>query len=278
MSVAFGKKAFALAIVALAAALVSLWADAESVPTKGRVDSRIRTAVYSSDEVYRLVGFVGYDIELIFEPGEHFAGKGGGDLEAVTIEAFENQVHIKPRAAVVATNLVIYTDRRAYRFDYSASVRRPNPARDEVMYAVRFSYPPGSDSEAERARKAAQVNEDLARAKSERPRNTDYWFCGNRAVKPQAASDDGVQTRLTFGERSEIPAIFVRNADDTESLLNYSMDGGDVVIHRVAPKFIIRRGKLTGCIVNKGFTGAGERLESGTLSPDVERERRDTRP
>ena len=75
------------------------------------------------------MGFVGYDIELIFEAGERFAGKGGGDLEAVTIEAHENQVHIKPRAAVVATNLVIYTDRRAYRFDYSASARRPNPAR-----------------------------------------------------------------------------------------------------------------------------------------------------
>src|SRR6267154_442420 len=266
----------------LAACLFSICAAissfAETLPTKGRVDSRIRTALYSSEEIYRLVGFVGYDIELIFEPGEHFAGKGGGDLEAVTIEAYENQVHIKPRAAVVATNLVIYTDRRAYRFDYSASARRPNLAVDEVMYAVRFTYPPTGSPEDERARKALALERDLARAKDERPRNTDYWFCGNRAVKPASASDDGVQTRLTFGPRAEIPAIFVRNADDTESLLNFSMDGGDVVIHRVAPKFVIRRGKLTGCIVNKGFVGAGERLKSGTLSPDVERERKEPRP
>src|ERR1700734_833397 len=116
---------------------------AETLPTRGRVDGRIRTALYSSEEVYRLVGFVGYDIELIFEPGERFTGKGGGDLEAVTIEAHENQVQIKPRAAVVATNLVIYTDRRAYRFDYSASDRHPNRLIDEVMYAVRFTYPEG---------------------------------------------------------------------------------------------------------------------------------------
>ncbi len=264
--------------IGVLALLVALATSAETLPTKGRVDGRIRTALYSSEEVYRLIGFVGYDIELIFEPGEHFAGKGGGDLEAVTIEAYENQVHIKPRAAIVATNLVIYTDRRAYRFDYSASARRPNPAADEVMYAVRFTYPPSSNPEDERARKAAELDRDLARAKDERPRNTDYWFCGNRAVKPVAASDDGVQTRLTFGARAEIPAIFVRNADDSESLLNFSMDGGDVVIHRVAPKFIIRRGKLTGCIVNKGFAGAGERLKSGTLSPEVERERKEPRP
>src|SRR6267154_2149356 len=156
---------------------------AETLPTRGRVDSRIRTALYSSEEIYRLVGFVGYEIELIFEPGEHFAGKGGGDLEALTIESYENQVHIKPRAAVVATNLVIYTDRRAYRFDYSASARRPNMAVDDVMYAVRFTYPPTGSPEDERARKALELERDLARAKGERPRNTDYWFCGNRAVK-----------------------------------------------------------------------------------------------
>jgi len=250
---------------------------AETLPTKGRVDNRIRTALYSSEEVYRLVGFVGYDIELIFEPGEHFAGKGGGDLEAVTIEAYENQVHIKPRAAVVATNLVIYTDRRAYRFDYSATSRRPNSAADDVMYAVRFTYS-GDDPRAARMRSDQEIERDLARAKEERPRNSDYWFCGNRAVKPVGASDDGVQTRLTFGSRAEIPAIFVRNADDSESLLNFSMDGGDVVIHRVAPKFIIRRGKVTGCIVNNGFLGAGERLDSGTVSPHVERERKEMPP
>jgi type IV secretion system protein VirB9 len=264
-------------LVGLFLLCVGLGSGAESLPTRGQVDSRIRTALYSAEEVYRLVGFVGYDIELIFEPGEHFAGRGGGDLEAVTIEAFENQVHIKPRAAIVATNLVIYTDRRAYRFDYSASARRPNPAIDEVMYAVRFTYP-ATDAHNERARDDAEVDRDLVHAKSQRARNTDYWFCGNKAVKPVGASDDGVQTRITFGVRAEVPAIFVRNADDSESLLNFTIDGGDVVIHRVAARFIIRRGELTGCIVNKGFQGSGERLESGTLSPQVERERKDQRP
>lgn len=264
-----------ICVVGLCAAFGS---SAETLPTKGRVDGRIRTALYSSEEVYRLVGFVGYDIELIFEPGERFTGKGGGDLEAVTIEAYENQVHIKPRAAIVSTNLAIYTDRRAYRFDYSASARRPNPAVDEVMYAVRFTYSSSDATHVGGTRSDREIDRELARAKVERKRNTDYWFCGNRAVKPVAASDDGVQTRLTFGARAEIPAIFVRNADDTESLLNFSMDGGDVVIHRVAPKFIIRRGRLTGCIVNKAFQGSGERLESGTVSPHVERERREVRP
>lgn len=251
-------------------------AGAETLPTKGHVDSRIRTALYSTDEVYRLYGFVGYDIELIFEPGEHFTGKGGGDLDGVTIEAYKNQVHIKPRAAIVATNLVIYTDRRAYRFDYSAAARKPSRFTDEVMYAVRFTYPQSEKNSPESV--VARIDSELAHAPAKRVRNIDYWFCGNRAVKPVGASDDGVHTRVTFGSRAEIPALFVRNEDGSESLLNFSMEGGDVVIHRVAPKFIVRRGRITGCIINKGYRGAGERLDSGTLSPAIDRERKESWP
>jgi len=80
-----------------------------------------------------------------------------------------------------------------------------------------------------------------------------------------------VHTRLTFGAKAEMPAIFVRNDDGSESLLNFSMQDGDVILHRVARQLVLRRGRLTGCIVNKGFSGGGERLESGTVAPDVER-------
>lgn len=249
---------------------------AETLPTEGKVDSRIRTALYSPDEIYRLYGFVGYDIELIFEPGERYLGKGGGDLEALAIDAFENHVHIKPRSTLVATNLVIYTDRRAYRLDYSAAARKPIPSLDTVMYAVRFTYPP--PEETPQGTRAARIDGEFAKAAIQRGRNIDYWYCGDRAIRPVAASDDGVHTRIKFGSRAEIPALFVRNEDGSEALLNYSMDGDDVVIHRLAAKFILRRGRITGCIVNKGYRGAGERLESGTISPQIERERREPRP
>jgi type IV secretion system protein VirB9 len=262
-------------VAAAIAAVAGSLAQAETTPVRGQTDPRIRTAPYSADEVYKLHGFVGYAIELIFEDGEQFAGTGGGDLEGVTIDAHGSSVLIKPRAAVVATNLVVFTDRRAYRFDYSALARAPNRATDEVMYAVRFVYPPpsvnGEDPQ-------VVVERELAAAPAVRPRNTDYWYCGHASLRPVAASDDGVQTRITFSDRSEIPAIFVRNEDGSESLLNFSMDAGDVVVHRLAPKLILRRGRLTGCIVNQGFSGAGLRLDTGTVSPQVERDVKVSRP
>jgi type IV secretion system protein VirB9 len=267
-----------LVIVLLTLALVLPWASpghAETVPVRGNVDSRIRTAAYDSDEVYRLRGFVGYVIELILEDGETYAGKGGGDLEGVTIDAHANSVLLKPRAAIVATNLVIYSDRRAYRFDYSVESRPPNRFADDVVYAVRFLYPPRADSGPSAD---AELDRELALAKASMPKNADYWYCGHRSLKPAAVSDDGVHTRITFTNRAELPAIFVRNEDGSESLLNFSIDEGDVVIHRLAPRFVLRRGRLTGCIVNKGFAGAGGRLESGTVSPQIERDRKAPRP
>lgn len=259
----------------LALLLTSL-ASAESVPVPGATDPRVRTAQYSAEQVYRLEGFVGYGIELIFEEGERFTGQAGGDLEAITFGAHEHQLMLKPRAANVGTNFVIYTNRRVYRFDYSVSAEAPDPLSDEVVYAVRFIYP--ATLEKSGPTLAEQVDSELARARVARTRNYDYWFCGHPAVKPIAASDDGVHTRLAFGSKAELPAMFVRNADGTESLLNFSIEEGEIIIHRVAPELIVRRGRLTGCIVNKGFVGSGERLESGTIAPEVWRERKEAKP
>jgi type IV secretion system protein VirB9 len=243
-------------------------ARAETTPSRGLVDARIRAALYDSNEVYRLHGFVGYQIDLEFEPGEAFVGLGSGDLEGLAFVGQENHLFLKPKAPKVATNLTVLTNRRHYQIDYSASSQRPG--EDELIYALRFTYEPSAvKSAADAAQK--RLESQLESASNNRIRNIDYWYCGERTLRPAAASDDGVHTRLTFAASSDLPAIFVRNEDDSESLLNFSVDAGDVVIHRVAQRFILRRGKLTGCIINRGFAGGGQRLKSGTVAPEVER-------
>jgi type IV secretion system protein VirB9 len=250
------------------AAMLCHAAWAETVPAKGSVDARIRTAVYNSSEVYKLRGFVGYQIDLEFEQGESFIGLGSGDLEGLAFVGQENHLFLKPKAARVATNLTVLTSRRHYQIDYSASLQRPGD--DELVYALRFTYPPSSAKAAADA-DAKRLDSQLESASNARTHNIDYWYCGERTLRPTAASDDGVHTRLSFAANADLPAIFVRNEDESESLLNFSVDAGDVVIHRVAQRFILRRGKLTGCVVNRGFSGGGKRLKSGTVAPDVER-------
>lgn len=238
----------------------------EIVPSLGIADSRVRIAVYDTNEVYRLHGFVGYEIDLQFEAGEYFVGLGAGDIEGVSFVSQDNHLFIKPKAEKVSTNLTVITTRRPYQFAYTASALHPRDGDPDVIFAVRFSYPPSNGDVV-----ADAVTRMFEQSSAARPRNLDYWYCGSPAVQPVAASDDGVHTRLQFAAKAEQPGIFVLNDDGSESLLNFSMDGDDVVIHRVVRQLIVRRGWLTGRIVNKGFSGSGERLDSRTVSPDVER-------
>jgi type IV secretion system protein VirB9 len=243
--------------------------QAETIPARGATDARIRIAAYDGNQVYRLRGYIGYQIDLEFEAGETFVGLGAGDIDGLSFLGQDNHLFLKPKASRVATNITVLTNRRHYHLDYSAFSQRPNEA-DEVIYALRFIYPAEAQSKSAAELAAAQLNRQLESAAA-RPRNIDYWYCGDRTMRPMEASDDGVHTRIRFAANADLPAIFIRNDDDSESLLNFSMDEGDVVIHRVARRFVLRRGKLTGCIVNQGYRGNGTRLESGTVAPAVQR-------
>jgi type IV secretion system protein VirB9 len=253
------------------------WSRAEILPARGIGDSRIRVAVYKADEVYRLHGFVGFQVDLEFETGEAFVGLAAGDIEGLSFVAQDNHLFIKPKAATVGTNLTVLTTRRHYHFDYTAQVRRPAPGDFDVVYALRFQYPAASASGGASAA-GERIDERLERASTSRQRNMDYWYCGHEALRPIAAWDDGVHTRLRFGAHVELPAIFVSNEDGGESLLNFSMEEGEVIVHRVALRFILRRGSLLGCVVNRGYVGSGEPLKSGTVAPDVQRERKGATP
>jgi len=255
----------------LAAAVLSMHAkmcSAETIPAKGVTDPRIRVAAYDDGQVYKLRGFIGYQIDLEFALGETFVGLGAGDIDGLSFVGEDNHLFLKPKAPRVATNITVLTNRRHYHLDYSAQSQRLSDA-DDVIYALRFTYPAEAESTATAQQAAGRLDAQLEQRA--RPNNIDYWYCGEPTLKPVAASDDGVHTRLRFAANADLPALFVRNDDDSESLLNFSMDSGDVVIHRVARRFVLRRGKLTGCIVNQGYVGGGSRLESGTVAPGVER-------
>jgi type IV secretion system protein VirB9 len=232
-------------------------------------DRRIRSLLFVPDQVVRLRGWVGYHVDLEFEPGESFVTLGGGDLAGLTYGAYSNHLVLKPKAPAVRTNLTVFTNKRTYVIDYAVSPGRPDPIVDELVYSLRFNYPPILGPAP-----GEQIKQELASAPVARYQNMEYWYCGSPLLQPVGASDDGVHTRLRFGPSAEIPAIFVKADDGTESLLNYSVDGPDIVIHRLARHFILRRGKTVGCVVNKGFIGSGERLESGTVSPQVHRHTR----
>jgi type IV secretion system protein VirB9 len=239
-----------------------------TVMSSQAADGRLRSMPYSSDEVYHLRGYVGYQIDLEFDAGESFVGLGSGDVEALAFEAQANHLFIKPKATNVRTNLTVLTTLRTYHFDYVAVPSHLEVDTRELVYALRFQY-------AKPAQPAEVAGQSLDMALSQgakaQPRNADYWYCGGSQLQPVKAWDDGIRTHLQFNPRVEMPAVFVHNDDGSESLLNFNIEEDDVVIQRVARQFVVRRGKLVGCIVNRGYAGTGVALDSGTVSPTVKR-------
>lgn len=249
----------------------SQYAFAEQTPRPGLVDSRIRVVAYDPEQVIKIRGYVGYQIFFEFAEGETFVNLAAGDNKALDVGYEANHLVIKPLAEKVATNITVITNRRVYQFDYSATAAKPNPALGNVIYSLRFIYPQDEAKKAAEQLEQERTNQRLAGQGPQRPRNANYWACGSSAIRPVSAYDDGVQTRLRFAAHSEFPAMYVKNDDDSESLLNFTVEGEDVVIHRVSRRFVLRRGRLVACIENRSFDGGGERLQSETLVPGVER-------
>jgi len=266
------------AMVAILSAAAASTVHAETVPPRGPVDARVRVVTYNEDDVVKLHGYVGYQIHIQWAPGEEFVNLGAGDAGGFDVGAEKNHFFIKPKQERVSTNLTVLTTRHTYHFDYKVSKAPGNPgAIGDLIYSIRFVYP--AEDAARALAEARQHKTDARLAQpSNAPRNADYWYCGTPALKPLVAYDDGMQTHIKFPARADFPAIFVRNDDNSESLLNFNVEDDEVIVHRVARRFVLRRGQLVGCIVNQSFEGGGERPKTNTTVPNVQRETQGATP
>ncbi|HEX4049871.1 MAG TPA: TrbG/VirB9 family P-type conjugative transfer protein [Steroidobacteraceae bacterium] len=240
-------------------------------------DVRLRNVLYDANEVYRLPAYAGYETDIEFESGERVVGLGAGDLRGLSFSAQRNHLFIKPRAADVNTNITVLTDRRVYHFDYVAVAHAPDASHADVLYALRFLYPPPPPTTVPTTRPTSSqaLEALLGSPATQRPRNEDYWYCGPRELQPLAAWDDGFQTHLRFSRRQDMPALFLRNADGSESLLNFHIDHDEVVVHGVVQRLILRRGALAGCVANRAF-GREVGIPAGaTALPGIRRDLRD---
>ncbi len=186
------RVAWALALTAVLGTAARTHAD--SLPMRGLADSRIRTVLYSPDEVYRLYGFVGYHLDLEFASDEVFVGLSAGDPEAVTYSAHENVLTLRPKAASSQMNLTVSTTKRRYYFEYThrGAPSQPLCGGGDVRGALHVSRESGGprivDSRAaRRARSGARAEEPTQERRllvlRERPNQTDR---GIRRWRPYA--------------------------------------------------------------------------------------------
>lgn len=226
----------------LAALLTAAPLAAAQLPAPGKLDPRIRLVDYHADEVVRVTGFPGYQITIQFAPDERIENVAIGDSMTwqVTPNKKANLLFVKPTAPTGRTNMAVVTDKRAYNFDLVAKPSSQANAR-ELTFALRFKYaePP----------KPAAPAQPVAPA----PLNFAYKFKGAKANVPLRVYDDGRSTYFQWAAGAATPAIFAVGADKRESIVNYTVRNGTVVVDRLSPQFVLRYGRHVTQVINAGF-------------------------
>lgn len=215
-------------------------------PVPGRLDPRVTTVIYQSNNVLKVKATHGISTAIIFEEDERLETIALGDTESwqVTPNERKNILFVKPVANNVPTNMNIVTNKRMYFIELVDN----KPSAEKQVFGVRFIYPDNAATSA--MRKEAEyraANPNISKIEKENV-NLDYSFSGSQSIKPTMIFDDGNKTYLKF--KGKIPAIFSVNSDYSESLVNFRKEGEYIVIDSTATQYTLRDGTTWTCIFN----------------------------
>jgi type IV secretion system protein TrbG len=267
MTAAFREAAVA-AVLSLSAAGSGAAAPSSRPPTPvaaanaaARVEPRLdgflgamHRFAWSEGGLYQVYTAPGRVTDLVLEPGEQLAGPGPiaagdtarwviGDTESGQAEARRVHVLVKPTQPGLATNLVINTDRRTYYLELRAGAAT-------YMASVAWTYP--GDALIALAKPIGQAAPqppqpttpppvaDLARL------NFDYRISGDKVGwRPQQVFDDGAKVHLVFPAQvgaGELPPLFLLDAAGKAGLVDYRIEGRQIVVDRLFDRAELRLG------------------------------------
>ncbi|RYX88832.1 MAG: hypothetical protein EOO28_35045 [Comamonadaceae bacterium] len=254
-------------------AVVAAAGRAEMATVPLASDSRIQTVRYTGDNVIRINAAEGIVTTIELGKREEIKDFAMGDRDAWHAAINGNLFVIKPKDVKADTNLTLFTDRRSYLFQ----LRITNRTSRQVAYWVRLQYPEGESQTPEAlalARQEAdrrQVKTDLNASAFEGRLNYDYWIVGPQELQPLSMHDNGRQTFMLFSAAHPMPAAFILEADGSESLVDYHVEDDTMVLHRVVPRVLLRRGAQVAGIANRSPALPLRSSSTGTASDKVQR-------
>ena len=81
------------------------------------IDSRIKTFIYSENEIFRIVINYGYQTSVEFAEGEEIQTISVGNNFAWQLTPVGRRLFIKPLEENILTNMTILTNKRVYQFE-----------------------------------------------------------------------------------------------------------------------------------------------------------------
>lgn len=272
------KHALRASLLMAATLACSVVASATVVPQGLPADDRVKAVTYNEYDVVAMKGHYGYQTTISFEPTEKIQNISIGDSISwqVVPNKVGNLLFIKPVEENAATNMTVITDRRIYNFELSSglagSVRDPG-----VTYLLKFIYPqtavqdftgnypvtggsvefyePTFDPARPYAVASPARPKGVEDKKAPTPLNFAYSYKGSENLKPNTTFDDGEFTYFRFRDMGDLPAIFTVDMDRNESVVNYRIEDGYMVVDGLARQYTLRHGDTESCVYNDEFNG-----------------------
>jgi len=104
-------------------------------------DSRIKTFVYSANEVFAITTHYGYQSNIEFGLRETIETVSVGDRVGWQIIPSGRRMFIRAMEENAHTNMTVVTNQRAYQFDLRSSSSDVVFGSEQLTYVVRFFYP-----------------------------------------------------------------------------------------------------------------------------------------
>ncbi len=244
------KHLFFLMATLLFVSMTSSSANALITPTPIATDARIKTVMYSPNEVIKFTGYYRFQSNIQFGDDEQIGTISLGDSIAWQMNPVGNRLFLKPIEQDATTNMTVITNKHTYFFELHADEAKSISDKN-LIFELRIIYP--GDETGAVANSIDHVpdleQEDLSKY------NFRYTINGSPDISPIRIFDDGEFTYFQFHDiNAEIPAFFQVDKEGNESILNYRARGPYIVIERVAARYTLRHGKSVVCVFNEAMT------------------------
>jgi len=164
---------------------------ASEIDTPITIDSRIKTFVYSENEIFPVVLHYGYQTAIEFAKDETIQTYSVGNQFVWQFSAIGRTLFIRPLEDNIITNMTVITNKRRYYFElYSKMLSGVND--EEMSYVVRFFYPDNNSDKIQIKTSADQPKND--NIDTIKPYNFNYEISGINKERLSMVFDNGINT------------------------------------------------------------------------------------
>lgn len=229
----------------------------------GYIDA-VQVYPYSEGVLYRLYAAPERVSDIALQPGETVTSVAAGDTVRWMVgdttsgsgETRRTHILVKPFSAGLRTNLVITTDRRAYRLQLESTA-------SIAMAAISWTYPADELIALRRQQETSAAAMPIASGLAVESLNFNYAISGDKPDwRPIRAFDDGRQTFIAFPVSiavGEAPPLFVIGEEGEAQLVNYRVAGRYYVVDRLFGAAELRLGGKRQKVVRITRTEAQQR-------------------